>query len=214
MPGHDAKAEAPVFWPPHAKSWLIGKDFDAGRDWGQEEKGTTKDEMAGWHHWLDEHEHEWTPGVGDGQGFLACCDSWGRRVGHDWATELNWTELRVPQTIVTMFQSITNKQHCFWAISLFLYSSVSNAWRIVVLSVCWVNEQISTILYDLRVWKEERVGSILTKALCLFFFFFAFWFKMLSSAISHAGSFSRKSLTRDGSPFPPPLQALSSFQDT
>ena len=56
---------------------LIGKDSDAGRDWGQEEKGTTEDEMAGWHHWLNGRESEWTPGVGDGQGGLACCDSWG-----------------------------------------------------------------------------------------------------------------------------------------
>ena len=89
----DAKAETPVLWPPHAKSWLIGKDSDAGRDWGQEEKGMTEDEMAGWHHRLDGHEFEWTPGVGDGQGGLACCNSWGCKVGHDWATELNWTEL-------------------------------------------------------------------------------------------------------------------------
>ena len=87
---NDAKAETPVLWPPHAKSWLIGKDSAAGRDWGQEEKGTTEDEMAGWHHWLDGHESEWTPGVCDGQGGLACCGSWGRRVGHDWVTELNW----------------------------------------------------------------------------------------------------------------------------
>ena len=89
----DAKAETPILWPPHAKSWLIGKDSDAGRDWGQEDKGTTEDEMAGWHHWLNERESEWTPGVGDGQGGLVSCDSWGRRVGHDWATELNWIEL-------------------------------------------------------------------------------------------------------------------------
>ena len=74
---NDAKAETPVLWPPHAKSWLIGKDSDAGRDWGQEEKGTTENEIAGWHHWLDGHESEWTPGVGDGQGGLACCNSWG-----------------------------------------------------------------------------------------------------------------------------------------
>ena len=74
----DAEAETPVLWPPHAKSWLIGKDPDAGRDWGQEEKGTTEDEMAGWHHRLNGHEFEWTPGVGDGQGGLVCCDSWGR----------------------------------------------------------------------------------------------------------------------------------------
>ena len=76
---NDAKAETPVLWPPHAKSWLIGKDSDAGRDWGQEEKGTTEDEMAGWHHRLDRHESGRTPGVGDGQGGLACCDSWGRK---------------------------------------------------------------------------------------------------------------------------------------
>ena len=73
----DAEAETPILWPPDAKSWLIGKDPDAGRDWGQEEKGTTEDEMAGWHHWLDGHEFGWTPGVGDGQGGLAHCNSWG-----------------------------------------------------------------------------------------------------------------------------------------
>ena len=89
----DAEAETPILWPPHAKSWLIGKDSDAGRDWGQEEKGTTENEMAGWHHWLHGCESEWTPGVGDGQGGLACCDSRGRKEsGHDWATELNWTD--------------------------------------------------------------------------------------------------------------------------
>ena len=62
-----AKAEVPILWPPPAKSWLIGKDPDAGRDWGKEEKGTTEDERAGWRHWLDGRESEWTPGVGDGQ---------------------------------------------------------------------------------------------------------------------------------------------------
>ena len=75
----DAKAETPILWPPHVNSWLIGKDSDAGRDWGQEEKGTTEDEMAGWHHPLNGHEFEWTPGLGDGQGGLACCDPWGRK---------------------------------------------------------------------------------------------------------------------------------------
>ena len=74
------------------RSWLIGKDFDAGRDWGQEEKGTTEDEMAGWHHWPDGRESEWTPGVGDGQGGLACCDSWGRKES-DTTEWLNLTEL-------------------------------------------------------------------------------------------------------------------------
>ena len=74
-----------------AMSWLIGKDSDAGRDWGQEEKGMTEDEMAGWHHWLDGRESEWTPGDGDGQGGLACCDSWGRKES-DMTERLNWTE--------------------------------------------------------------------------------------------------------------------------
>ena len=89
---NDAKAGTPVLWPPHAKSWLIGKDSDSGRDWGQEEKGMTEDEMAGWHHWLDGCESGWTPGVGDGQGGLACCDSWGRKESDTTETELNWTE--------------------------------------------------------------------------------------------------------------------------
>ena len=90
--GNDAKAETPVLWPPHAKSWLIGKDPDAGRDWGQEEKGTTEDEMAGWHHQLNGREFEWTPGVGDGQESLACCNSWGRKES-DTTERMNWTEL-------------------------------------------------------------------------------------------------------------------------
>ena len=89
---NDAKAETPILWPPHVKSWLIGKDSDAGRHWGQEEKGMTEDEMAGWHHRLNGPKFEWTPGVGDGQGGLACCDSWGRKES-DMTEQLNWTDL-------------------------------------------------------------------------------------------------------------------------
>ena len=81
---HLSNNETPVLWPPHAKSWLIGKDPDAGRDLGQEEKGTTEDEMARWHHRLDGHEFGWTPGV------LQFIGS--QRVRHDWTTELKWTE--------------------------------------------------------------------------------------------------------------------------
>ena len=88
----DVEAETPILWPPHAKSWLIGKDSEAGRDWGQEEKGTTEDEMAGWHHRLEGREFEWTPGVGDGQGSLTCCSSWGHKES-DMTERLNWTEL-------------------------------------------------------------------------------------------------------------------------
>ena len=91
---NDANAETPVLWLPHAKSWLIGKDSDAGRTWGQEEKGTTEDEMAEWHHRLDGREFEWTLGVGDGQGGLACCNSWGRKES-DTTKPLNWTENQI-----------------------------------------------------------------------------------------------------------------------
>ena len=89
----DAEAEAPVLWPPDAKSWLLGKDPDAGKDWRWEEKGVTEDEMVGWHHRLNGHEFEWTLGVGDGQGGLACCSPWGRKES-DTAERLNWIELK------------------------------------------------------------------------------------------------------------------------
>ena len=87
----DVEAEIPILWPLDVKSWLIWKDPDAGRDWGQEKKGTTEDEMAGWHHRLDGHEFEWTPGVCDGQGGLVCCNSWGHKESHT-SEQLNWTE--------------------------------------------------------------------------------------------------------------------------
>ena len=87
----DFEAETPVLWPPDAKSWFIWKDLDAGKGWGQEEKGTTEDEMVGWHHRLNGHGFGWTPGVGDGQGGLACCSSWGRKES-DMTERLNWTE--------------------------------------------------------------------------------------------------------------------------
>ena len=83
------KLKLPILWPPVAKTWLIGKDPDAGKDWGQEEK--TEDDMVGWHHWLDRHGFGWTPGVGDGQGDLACCSSWGCKES-DMTGWLNWTE--------------------------------------------------------------------------------------------------------------------------
>ena len=86
----DVEAETPILWSPDAKSWLIWKDPDAGKDWGQEEKGMTEDEMVGWHHWVNGHGFGWTPGVGDGQGGLACCSPWGQTRLSDW-TVLYWT---------------------------------------------------------------------------------------------------------------------------
>ena len=88
----DTEAKAPILWPPDVKSWFIGKDPDAGNDWRQKEKGSTEDEMVRYHHWLNGHESEWTPGVGDGQGGLACCSPWGRKES-DTSEQLNWTHL-------------------------------------------------------------------------------------------------------------------------
>ena len=88
----DAEAETPILWPPDPKSWLVLKDPDSGRDWGLEEKGTTEDKMAGWHHRQNGHGFGWTPGVGDGQGGLACCSSWGHKE-LDMTEWLNWTEM-------------------------------------------------------------------------------------------------------------------------
>ena len=141
----DAKAETPILRPPHAKSWLIGKVPGAGRVWGQEQKGKTKDEMAGCHHLLDAHEFGWTLGVGDGQGGLACCDLWGLK--ESFTTEwLNWTE------------------HC----SQILYhlSHQGSAWNVKVWYIftvycdspheCWYIEFFYFSLYDffLNVWQH------------------------------------------------------------
>ena len=104
----DAKGETPILWPPRVKSWLFGKDPGAWRDWRQKEKGMTKDEMAWWHHWLDGHEFEWTLGVGDWQGGLACCNSWGRKES-DMTERLNWTE----EYICFMLRTSRNKA-CLW----------------------------------------------------------------------------------------------------
>ena len=109
----DAEAETPVLWPPHGKSWFVGKDSDAGRDWGQEVKGTTEDEMAGWHHPLDGHEFEWPPGVGDGQGGLACCDSWGRKES-DTTEWLNWTECLSYSNSSRKLQRKVNSKLILW----------------------------------------------------------------------------------------------------
>ena len=85
----DFEAETPILWPPDVKSWLIWKDPDAGKDWGQEEKGMTEDKMVGWHHQLNGHEFGWTLGVGDGQGGLSYFSPWGHKVS-DMTEKLNW----------------------------------------------------------------------------------------------------------------------------
>ena len=108
----DAEAETPILWPPHAKSWLIGKDSDAGRDWGQEEKETTEDEMTGWHHqldgwvWVNSGSWWWTgrPGV---LWFMGS-----QRVVHNWVTELNWPELNCRKS--DNVQTLVNNTLSLW----------------------------------------------------------------------------------------------------
>ena len=101
----NAEAETPIFWPPDVKNCFIGKDPNAGEDWRQEKKGTTEDEMVGWHHWLNGHEFEQVPGVGDGQGSLVCCSPWGRKES-DMTEQLNWTNEAEQASLVT--QSVKN----------------------------------------------------------------------------------------------------------
>ena len=105
----DVEAETPKLWPPDGKNWLIGKDPDAGKDWRQEEKGMTEDEMIGWHHQLDGHEFEQALEVGDGQGGLACCSPCGRKEldGTEW---LNWTDWDLKSTITKVKKN--NKLNC------------------------------------------------------------------------------------------------------
>ena len=117
----DVEAEIPVLWPPDANSWLIWKDPVVGKDWGQEEKGTTEDEMVGWHHWLNEHGFGWTPGVGDGQGGLVCCGSWVTKSQtwlSDW-TELNWIVIEILQRTFTGFSG-------FYPLTYIVFSSLDS----------------------------------------------------------------------------------------
>ena len=97
----DAEAETLKLWPPGGKTWLIWKDPNVGEDWSREEKGVTEDEMVGWHHWLNGHEFEWFLGVGDGQGSLVCCGSWGHKES-DMTEHLKWISQ------YTLFKSLLN----------------------------------------------------------------------------------------------------------
>ena len=126
----DAEAEIPILGPSHVESCLIGEDPDAGRDWEQEEKEITEDEMAGWHHWLDGHEFEWTLGVGDGQGGLECCSSWGRKES-DTTERLNWTE----RNAVGFYLSFKNVLPC---------NMVSSQWFVI-----WYWELQRTSVYSI-----------------------------------------------------------------
>ena len=124
----DAEAETPVLWPPDEKSWLIWKDPDAGKDWGREEKGTTEAEMVGWYHQLNGHEFVQAPVVGDGQGGLECCSSWGCKES-DTTERLNWTELPIKLFDSIHYLKITlNHSKEYYVFSHIHYSGY-NFWK-------------------------------------------------------------------------------------
>ena len=117
----DAKAETPTLWPPDARNSLIGKDPDAEKDWRQEEKGTTEDEMVEWHHLLDGHEFEQALGVGDGQGSLVCCSPWGLKES-DMTERLNWTE----HNTFWWIGYSRREKWCQWGLWVFILSNFEN----------------------------------------------------------------------------------------
>ena len=116
----DAEVEIPILWLPYTKNWLIGRDPDAGKDWRQEEKGTTEDEMVGWHHRLDGHEYEQAPKFGDGQGRLACCSPWGREES-DTTEQLNWLSREIGESLV-ISKTVNGEQRMLkWGRSLWFW---------------------------------------------------------------------------------------------
>ena len=144
----DAEAETPMLWPRNVKSWLTGKDPDAGKDWRQEKKETTEDEIVGWHHQLDGHGFGWTLGVGDGQGGLACCGSWGRKES-DTTEQLNWIELNsmktgregslVRKNILETEEHHWRRKHKWKSLRQEIIRYVlRNCWKVSVIRVCLV----------------------------------------------------------------------------
>ena len=157
----DVDTETEILWPPDAKSWLIGKDPDAGKDWGQKEKGMTEDEMVGCHHRHNGREFEWTPGVGDGQGGLACCGSWDHKES-DTTEPLNWTQLHVNQKHLKKkkkqyFPKQTKK--LMRRMSL-LYSienlfSVWNKRSWLDFLICFCIQSVAICFFSWRIWRNQ-----------------------------------------------------------
>ena len=167
------EAETPKLWPSHVKSWLFGKDPDAGKGWGQEEKGTTEDEMVGWHHRLNGHGFGWTPGVGDRQGSLACCIAVAKSRTRlsDW-TELNWmrtdSELALGgrRHCVVSYLVVTSARWCRSSVSLDADKNVSSLslrvffarYNIISMAAifCWIPEIYYYHFIKGHYWKVLR----------------------------------------------------------
>ena len=168
----DAKAETAILWPPHAKSWLIGKDSDAGREWGQEEKGTTEDEMAGGHHRLVGRESEWTPGVVDGQGGLACCESWGRKES-DTTERLNWTELMnyfnllLKRILLNSFLESFNNYAM--VLKVFLFHCTLGSTEDFVFHICIIHKQKISYIFTLTCLLVRLDMFFILACNCFFF---------------------------------------------
>ena len=168
-------------WPLHERSWLIGKDSDAGRDWGQEEKGTTEDEMAGWHHWLDGHEFEPIPGDGEVQGRLACCSTWGRKETRlrDWTTTAMKSSIKKSFSLLFLKGISSKCRFLYWYI--FSFSSLNLCFT----NSCWHCRLwgLGCHSYSLFLWRTffslaalniSTFSPILSRyiVICLCFIFF------------------------------------------
>ena len=152
--GNQSYAEAPILWPPEVKSWLIGKDPDDGKDWGQEEKGMTEDEMVWWHHQLDGHEFEQAPGVGDGQGNLVCCSPWGCKVGHDWVTQLKWRAQLSADSELQLLYFVESPASEIKLLCRFHSFNIRGECVLCIYSMCWIYKS-SLIVWSYTI-AEER----------------------------------------------------------
>ena len=156
----NAEAETPILWPPDAESWLIGKAPDAKKDWRREEKRTTEDEMVGRHHRLSGHGFGWTPGVGYGQGSLACCSSWGCKES-DMTEQLNWTELNWMLDLKKIYHdisreaSISHGHPCLWGLPV--------TWETCQIS--HPHHQYSIPILPMSLAKAEDVGMLYPQVL-------------------------------------------------
>ena len=170
----DSEAETPILWPPDVKSWLIWKDPDAGKDLGQEKKGTTEDEIVVWHHCLSGHRFGWTLGAGDGHGVLACCSSWGHKKSDttEWLNWTQWTVQAFPWPMVNLASNLTSATDmnlwptCKLVLMIWIQSCRMETNRSIQFDHHWGNkphlsELVNFIMYDLVSLDSWFVGGVI-----------------------------------------------------